>query len=121
MQPNHQCADKGKEGLDTLHPVMIIVPFILFLFQHTLATSTDSQLTETPTNLNTERRPIDLGSVLGKEWNTVGSHTNEIVVLSIAEGTYIGRDIKIAHRSLDLTGKESFHQNVPIILKEPKH
>ncbi|KAK2944375.1 hypothetical protein BLNAU_20720 [Blattamonas nauphoetae] len=106
MQPNHQ------SRLDTLHRVMIIVPFILFLFQHSLATSSNShQPHKTAANLNTESSLIDLGSVLGKEWNTVGSHSNKIDVLSIAEGTFVGRDITITSRSLEMSGKESILQN----------
>ncbi|KAK2962909.1 hypothetical protein BLNAU_1932 [Blattamonas nauphoetae] len=108
MQPNRQ------SRLDTLHPVMIVAPLILYVFQRTLATSTtSSQPHNTTTNLTTDRSPIDLASVVGKGWNAIGSHTNDIGVLSIAEGTYVGCDIKITHRSVELSGEPSILQNRP--------
>ncbi|KAK2956360.1 hypothetical protein BLNAU_8727 [Blattamonas nauphoetae] len=107
---------KGKKGssLDRLHRVMFFIPLILCLFQHPLATSSNSlQLHRPSTNLNTESSPIDLASVLRQEWNTIGSDWSECDILSIAEGTYVGNDIKITSRSLELSGKGSFIQNGP--------
>ncbi|KAK2947801.1 hypothetical protein BLNAU_17221 [Blattamonas nauphoetae] len=87
---------------------MIRIALFLCLFQNTLTTMTSSHLSnrrEQP--LNAETSVKDLGSVLGLESNTNGCEWNTFQVVTIAEGAYIGRDIEIAHRSLELSGQRS--------------
>ncbi|KAK2952641.1 hypothetical protein BLNAU_12469 [Blattamonas nauphoetae] len=93
---------------------MISLPLVLCLFQHPVAITANShQSTTIPTHLNIGTSVNDLASLLRQEWNTVGSQLNEIDVLSIVEGTFVGRDIEIAHRSLELSGKLSSERNEP--------
>ncbi|KAK2963108.1 hypothetical protein BLNAU_2131 [Blattamonas nauphoetae] len=82
------------------------------VFQHTFATSSNSlQPHRVATSPNTKTSAIDLESVFRPEWNTDGSTWKDIDVFSITEGTYIGNDIEITHRTLELSGEGSSGKN----------
>ncbi|KAK2950284.1 hypothetical protein BLNAU_14776 [Blattamonas nauphoetae] len=78
---------------------MISILLILCLFGHLLTTIPNSP------------KPNSLASVLGQESNAKGFKSNEIHLISITEGTYIGDDIKVTHQSLELSGERSSQRN----------
>ncbi|KAK2943073.1 hypothetical protein BLNAU_22016 [Blattamonas nauphoetae] len=91
---------------------MVSVSLMLCLFRHTLATTTNTQqFNKVRTHLTTETSAKDLTSVLGETWNMTVSKWNGIDVIYIAEGTYVGNDIEIIHRSLELSGQRSSGRN----------
>ncbi|KAK2959074.1 hypothetical protein BLNAU_5869 [Blattamonas nauphoetae] len=107
---------KTKKGfrLDTSRRVMISFSLLICLFQHILGTTANEVQPNTViVHLNSKASPQDLTSVLGHESSTNGFKSNKIEVLSIKEGTYIGGDIEITHRSLELSGEWFSQRNEP--------
>ncbi|KAK2959010.1 hypothetical protein BLNAU_6026 [Blattamonas nauphoetae] len=93
---------------------MLSLSLLLCLFQHTLGTTVNEiQSNKVSAHLNSETRLQDLASVLGQYSLSNRFESNRTDVLSIAEGTYIGRDIEITHRSLELSGEWSSQRNGP--------